>query len=80
MICASKKKNVVQQPPPAQPQPEPAKVVDTGPIHIHGILGLDTDKVDIAALEAKLDKLIAYLEQWCRVGNISMEDIRAHLS
>ena len=80
MICASKKKNVVQQPPPTQPQSDPAIVVDEGPIQIKGILGLDGDNVDVAVLSAKLDKLIAYLEHWCKVGNISMEDIRAHLS
>ena len=80
MISASKKKNIVQQPPPAQPQSDPAKVVETSPIQIKGILGLDGDNVDVAVLSAKLDKLIAYLEHWCKVGNINMEDIRAHLS
>ena len=35
---------------------------------------------DLTTLSAKLDKLIAYLEKWCQVGNISMNDIREHLS
>ena len=102
MICTSKKKNVVQQPPPAQPQSEPAIIVDKGPIQVLNdkisdlvdteqmqalnekiatIIGDGSTTItDVTTLSAKLDKLIAYLEHWCKVGNISMNDIREHLS
>ena len=86
MICASKKKNVVPQAPPTEPQAEPAIVVDNGPIQVlndklSDLLGDGSaTATDVSALSAKLDKLIAYLEKWCQVGNISMDDIREHLS
>ena len=31
---------------------------------------------DVSALEAKIDKLISYLQQWIQVGNVNMADIR----
>ena len=87
MICTAKKnKHIVESSPPAQPQSEPAIVVDKGPIQVlndklSALLGdSSTTTTDVTALSAKLDKLIAYLEKWCQVGNISMDDIRAHLS
>ena len=86
------KKDIPESPPPEIPAPNPISKPITGntvlapepisePITENTVLAPEQQELvtDIETVDRRVEALIDYLEQWIRVGNLKMTDIRDYI-
>ena len=71
------KKETPESPPPEIPGPDPISKPVTG----NTVLAPEPPETftDVETVDRRVEALIDYLEQWIRVGNLKMTDIRDYI-